>query len=139
MLFVVHKLNPHRTSTGQPQFFLCDVAFSKFLGANFERQLHTMFLQEILAKNEHLLNAVSEISFYRTTKGSLVHFIVESQQNSFAIKLLFAEKIDLRELEVLKALPLKLENTKIQSAAMSPIKESVTIGNVKILPWESIC
>ena len=80
--------------------------------------------QEILAKNEHLLNAVSEISFYRTTKGSLVHFIVESQQNSFAIKLLFAEKIDLRELVVLKALPLKLENTKIQLTAAVRSQES---------------
>jgi len=140
MLFVINKVEPHRIGTGKPIFFLCDVAFAIFLGAGLERQLYTVLLQQILARNEYLLNGESKIFYYRTTKGSIVHFLIEDKSGTLtAIKLLFDEKVDLRDLEVLKALSKKATDQKIKMLALGPTKEKIKIGSITILPWESAC
>ena len=140
LLFAINKLEPHRSSTGKPMFFLCDTAFAAFLGAGFERQLMTAVFQQLLAKNEYLLNGSAKLYFYRTTKGSLVNFLIEEQSKKItAIKLLFEEKIDLRQLEVLKALDKKSIDEPIKLVALSPVKEKIKLDSVTIYPWESIC
>lgn len=139
MLYVIHSLAPHSSGTGKPIYFLCDVAFTQYLGGSFERQLQTMLLQELIAKNEYLNNGSSQISFYRTTKGSFVHFIVENRNASIlAIKILFEEKLDRRELEVLKAFSKKNEEN-CRIVALAPIKEHLKVDGIEIYPWEYLC
>jgi predicted AAA+ superfamily ATPase len=140
LLFAINKIDPHRLGTGKSMYFLCDVAFAAHLGANFERQLATAVFLQLLSKNEYLLNATARLTFYRTTKGSLVHFIIEEQSKKLtAIKLLFEEKIDLRELEILKALAKKNPDEPMTLVALGPTKEKVKIDQICIHPWESVC
>jgi hypothetical protein len=56
-----------------------------------------------------------------------------------AIKLLFEEKIDLRELEILKALAKKNPDEPMTLVALGPTKEKVKIDQICIHPWESVC
>ena len=140
MLFVLQKIGPHSLGTGKPIYFMCDVGFATYLGANFERQLHTMALQEITAKNEFHSGGAAQISFYRTSKGSFVHFIIEAKNTlPIAIKLLFSEKIDQREIEILRALSKKAPKPKMKLIALGPTMENLSLDGVEILPWESIC
>jgi predicted AAA+ superfamily ATPase len=140
LLFAINKLEPHRSSTGKPMFFLCDAAFAAYLGAGFERQLATAVLQQLLAKNEYLFNGGAKLFFYRTTKGSFVNFLIEEKSLKItAIKLLFEEKIDLRQLEVLKALSKKITDQPLRLAALSPVKDKIEIESVSIYPWEAVC
>ena len=140
LLFAVHRLDPHRFGTGKSIYFLCDVVFASYLGANFERQLTTAILNQLLSKNEYLLNGAARLTFYRTTKGSLVHFIIEEQsQKLTAIKLLMDEKIDLRELEVLNALAKKNSDQPMTLTALGPTKEKIKVKEISIYPWESVC
>ncbi len=139
MLYVIQSLSPHELSTGKPVFFLCDVAFAQYLSATFERQLQTMLLQELLAKNEYLNNGSSQISFYRTTKGSFVHFILETRNTPLtAIKILFEEKLDRRELEVLNAFGKKTDK-EVRLVALAPVQEQLKVGGIDIYPWERVC
>ena len=53
-LFVIHPLQPHHLGTGKTLWYLCDTGLATFLGANFERQLETWVLHELLVRNSLL-------------------------------------------------------------------------------------
>lgn len=144
MLFVIQRIMPHTLSTGKPLYFLCDVGFAAYLGANFEKQLHTATLQELYAKNEISTGSASQIRFYRTTKGRFIHFVIEETNAPLTaplmiVKLIFSEKIDKRDFEVLKAFSKKIAGREVKMFALSPLKEQIQMDGVQLIPWESVC
>jgi predicted AAA+ superfamily ATPase len=101
-LFVVHEISPHPAGTGKPRYYLCDPGIAAWLGASFERQLETWFYLEQLSRlASHGLDGVVEFSYYRTSKGSLIHGVWEQENTVSLLKLHPAEQIDERELFVL--------------------------------------
>jgi hypothetical protein len=150
-LFVLHRLDPHPLGTGKPIYFLCDVALANTLGASFERSLYTWLIQEQLSQRSYRQDIDHELFFYRNTKGSLIHLIVQSRlalgNPIAAIKLFSEERLDLRELEILWALKKKIDpNQKIEllglgpSPFLVPSKEPLCgKEKIEIHPWESIC
>lgn len=142
-LFVLHKLDPHPLGTGKPLYFLCDVTFAQSLGATFERQLYTWLIQEQLSQRAYRSASQDQLFFYRTTKGSYIHLIIESKtQERVALKLFSEERLDLRELEILKAFHNHCsENNKIQLMGLGPSRftfNSDPKQKIEIFPWESL-
>ena len=142
-LFVIHKLDPHPMSTGKPLYFLSDVSFAQSLGASFERSLYTWLVQEQLSQRSYRSDRHDQLYFYRTTKGSYIHLIVESKsKETAAIKLFSDEKLDLRELEVLKAFQNRfLGDKKIQLMGLGPSRfsfKSEPNQKIEIFPWEAL-
>lgn len=137
-LFVIHEIPPHPQGTGKPHYYLCDPGIAAWLGASFERQLETWFYLEQLSKiASHGLEGVVEFSYYRTTKGSVIHGVWEQNSKISLLKLDFSERIDERELLVLESAKKKIF-TSASLHFLSGVSMSEKIREVRILPWESL-
>jgi predicted AAA+ superfamily ATPase len=137
-LFALHPLDPHPSGTGKRIYFLCDVAFAKILGASLERQMHTWLLQEQLSERAYRDDRESRLFYYRTPKGSKIHLIVESGKKIAALKVLSEEKLNEKELEILKAFRTKNSIAKPLLYALGAHRVSDTKNKIEIYPWEAI-
>jgi len=138
LLFAVHKLAPAPGSTGKPIYFLCDTAFALYLEADFPRLLHTWLVQEILANHEWASNIKESLSFFRSSKGTLTHLIVQHSRNEWtAVKILANEKFSEKDLWSLMRLHERLpKSLKLNLIALTATR--ATVGKVECLPWESL-
>ena len=102
-LFVIHKIPPHRLSTGKPRYYVLDPAMAGYLGASLDRQLQTWPVLEMLANASYGDSRKAKPSYYRSARNGIIEIIHEKESTIELIKLLFREKIDLRELEILHA------------------------------------
>lgn len=139
-LFVVHEIQPSSFGAGKPRYYLCDPAVARALGASHERLLETAFYLEFLAKfNAYGYFSPPFLSYYRTSKGSVVHGIWENGGEFAALKLIPDERIDERELQVLFSLAKKADGSKkisliaLYGGSSPQLRRKV---GLKILPWD---
>lgn len=145
-LFVVSRVDPHALSSGQPHYFLFDCGLAAFLGADLQRQLETLFLQEYQAKRAWLKHPdpVDTLSIYRTHQGRRVGFIRELSGGELALVRLFdhppSKKTDFFALEgAQKAIQTKVgKKTKVRLIALSPTLHAPNPKSVELLPWEAM-
>ncbi len=139
-LFVLHELKPHSLGIGKPKFFLCDVVFAKILGADFERQLHTWLIQEQLSQRAYRDDRQSELSYYRTPKGSLIHLVVETPGKELSVVKVFSEeKISERDLEVLRAFKKKAPpEYKTHLYGLASDRQDRKKEGIQIVDWEAV-
>ncbi|MBI4924985.1 MAG: ATP-binding protein [Bdellovibrio sp.] len=143
-LFALHELKPHPLGTGKSRYFLCDIAFAKMLGASFERLLYTWLIQEQLSQRAYKDDRNTELYYYRSLKGSLIHLMIENQPNDIlAAKLFSEEKIMSRELEILVAFKKKSAKThKVTLCGLGADNQVHKISKnkdiINIYKWESI-
>jgi len=137
-LFVIHEIPPHPRGTGKPRYYLCDPGIAAWLGAGFERRIETWFYLEQLSRiASQGLEGVAEFSYYRTTKGSLIHGVWEQGASCALLKLDFTEKVDERELLVLEAARKKA----FPGAALyflSGVAAAEKVRGIQALPWEAL-
>jgi len=140
ILFAVHKLNPHRLGTGKPLYFFSDVSLASFFGAPFERVLWTWALHEQLSQRSYLGDHDTKINFYRNTKGSMIHLVLENDAQLVPIKILPTEKWDKRDYEILKAFEHKatLEKKKIVLTALGSTHLRMKNPKVEVFPYEAL-
>ena len=107
-LFVLHRIDPHALSTGKSNYYLCDVALARFLGAAFERQIETWFLHEQLA------------------------------QRAYALKLLFSEKYDPKGAEILHSLGKRFsdEGVALEKLFLGPSDFHLKKEGLRSFRWE---
>lgn len=139
-LFVLNEVQPHRLGTGKTLYYLLDTALVKLLGASFERQLATWFLNEQLSQRSYRDDRASKVTYYRTAKGSLIHFVVETDKTIAPIKILDTERLDERELFILKSFREKTVDSgkRVHCMAMGASRVSLKKDKIEIHPWEAI-
>ncbi len=147
LLFVVQRLKPHISGTGKDRYYLCDSGIARFLGASKQRALETWILQELSAKRA-LLAAPSKrrFSYYRTTKGSTLSFVVDddNQKICLALQALYKEKFDKRDLEIFKSFEKALaRNNQLINQIYHPVLLLSSTSqrfhdNVQIIPWGAL-
>ena len=141
-LFVVHRLNPFREGTGKSLYFLCDVGLANSLGADFERQLWTWLLQEQLAQRGFQADEGWRLFHFRSSKGKFIHLVAENLRlrELTVIKILSCEKMDLREIEILKAFRRRIqpEFKKVRLIAWGPMPHGEWDDSIETYPWESL-
>ena len=145
-LFVLQRVDPHPASTGQPNYFLVDCGLAAHLGANLQRQLETLFVQEYFAKRSFLAAPapIESFSFYRSAQGRRVGFMQEVQTGEWALAQIFdhppRKKTDFFALEgasqgVRKHLG---PDTVVRQIAISPTLHVPNPKAVQVLLWESL-
>ena len=139
-LFVVHKIMPHPLGSGQPMYLHCDVGLANYLGACFEKRLYTWVYQELLAHSQLHSNVHEKIYFYRSLKGSIIHFVVEDRKQVAAIKLIAKESPTLLDFKGLQGFHKKKATDKRSwcMIALGPTTRYFKEENIKMYPWESI-
>lgn len=136
-LFVLNTLEPHPLGTGKELYFLVDVAFATLLGASFERQLWTMLLNEQLAYRTYL-EQYKKLSYYRTSKGSFIHLVVDyGKGKTTALKILPEESFDSRDLLILSSFANKFSNQP-ELIGYSAMQQANSKEKIKLYSWEAI-
>ena len=136
-LFVIQSLSPHPLGFGKKLYFLCDPLVAGALGANFLRKLETAFLLEQWSQRSYRDDRETQLFFYQTNRGSRVQLLAESPSQFIAVKILPEEKIDEREIEVLRRLTKKCSKP-ITLTAMTSLNETHQLKGVKLCPWEAV-
>jgi predicted AAA+ superfamily ATPase len=138
-LFVIHAIEPHPAGSGKTRYYLCDPGICAALGGSFERQLETRFYLEILGKMSYLgMETQIQLSYYRNTKGSVVHGIWEDGKSVSLLKLLPTESVDERELFILNSLRTQFKSKPVQAFCLTGAKFPESISKTRILPWETL-
>lgn len=141
LIFAVHELKPHPISTGKPLYYLIDPSLVGLLGGSFERMLETALLTELLAKAAYIDRQNCRLSFYRTAKGSRVHFLLERNPlETIALKMTDSEKLDLRDSLILESLQKKMKNEGIHCSTVlaGGVAQRSKLNGHLVLPWEYI-
>ena len=136
-LFAVVQLDPSKFGSGKPRLYLCDVGFAKELGASFKRQIETLYLQELMAWQSYK-GGVDELSYYRTSKGSIVDFIFRDSSKTYnCIKIHDRESVNQLDIRNLQSLAKKFDEpmTLICAAGTTRVQQ---LAGVSIVPWEFI-
>lgn len=137
-LFAINKLSPHRSGTGKDIYFIVDTVLAKVLGASFETLLYTTALNEQLAKASYFEKDPSQLTYYRNSKGKIIHLVSEKTDGSVtALKIIADERYDARDFELLIAFKKKIEN-KVTLIALAPTEGLGSKELVKVFPWEAI-
>ncbi|MGK5084434.1 AAA family ATPase [Bdellovibrionota bacterium FG-1] len=144
-LFVIQHLKPHAAGTGKNRFYLCDVGIAHFLGGRQQRLLETWIFQELSAKRA-LLPAPSkrQITYYRTSKGSTLPFVVEDQTQgvTLALQARYKEKVDKRDLAIVQsfrqALGRESSKNNFHSYLLLASASRQKIDETEVLPWGAL-
>ncbi len=142
-LFILHRLDPVPGSTGKPRYYLCDVSLAGYLGGSFERRLETWVLHELMTKISYLGAADHTLGFYRNTKGSLLHWIVQNRKQPrhlHALRLVSRERFDQRDTELLKAFEKRQQTDGVTTTLtlLGPNLKPLRLEKVEAVPWESV-
>jgi uncharacterized protein len=137
-LFVLHKILPEPSSSGQPLYYLCDVGLASYLGANFERRLQTWAYQELLAHAEWRKDIREKIFYYRSPKGSCLDFVLEGQRGKTAIKIIAKESVTALDIKLLESYRKKNSETPVNLIALGPTHRVFKDQKVTMVPWECL-
>ncbi|MBX9766151.1 MAG: AAA family ATPase [Bdellovibrionales bacterium] len=136
-LFALVKLDPHPSGHGKSIYLPMDAGLAFHLGANLERRLHIILMNERMAKNTYFGKKRNRYFYYRSTGKRMIHLIEEDlDKGLIAFELSTKERIKLPELELLKAF--KKKNPKTKTVFLAPIEGGWKEGVVQIQPWESL-
>lgn len=100
-------------------------------------------IQEQLSQRAHSDDRTSSLFYYRTPKGSLIHLIVDEKdgskngQKGSALKLLTEEKVDERELEILRAFQKKSYPGRTLTA-LGSLRASIKSSKIEVYPWMAL-
>ena len=108
------------------------------LGASFEKKLISWILLEQLSQRAYKDDFQSKISYYRTAKGSLLHFIIEDQKQVSAIKVIPEESFYERDLLLLENFSKKISKQKCSLIALAGNRQSWKDLKIEIYPWEAM-
>jgi hypothetical protein len=135
-------VNPSRLGTGKPRYYLCGSAIARLLGATFARQMETMILNERLSQHFYATGAIPKITFYRSQKGALTHFLEETADALVAVLIIDEERLNpvsFRRLHAVQEKALRKSVKKqVQLVALAPVDKRIRLEGVDIFPWESI-
>ncbi len=139
-LFVLNEMPPHRLGTGKPIYYLVDVALARFFGADFGRQLATWLVNEQLSQRAYRDDRDTKVTYYRTAKGSVIQIVLETDKALTALTILESERIDNRDLMILKAFRDKAAalNKRLSTVALGAGRFSLKSDKIEIYPWESV-
>jgi hypothetical protein len=141
-LFVINKIDPHPTSTGKTQYFICDVGFLEYYGSSFEKKLKTFVFQEFMAQKSYRGEDNIQLNFYRTAKGKIIDYIFsEGEKIIFCFKVLDSEEFDSKQFDILRFFKLKHPDyftNKTRVLALTGTLNRIVDKGVEIYPWESI-
>ena len=138
LLFVLHRVDPHPSSVGQAQYFLCDVGLANYYESSFERKLQTWVLQELLTRKTELTLIKEKIYFYRTSKGSLIQFVVEhARDRATYIKIIASEKFNKNDFKLLQAMREKnlYKNTRL--LCLGSMLLELKKEKIEMIPWQA--
>jgi uncharacterized protein len=138
-LFAITELPPSNLGTGKSRFFHCDVSFATYFGATFKRQIETLYLQEMLSFRANSdQDAINSLSYYRTTKGSVVDFLFTNQENrTICIKIHDKETVNQGDLRNILNLQKKI-NGPVELICAAGVAREQNLTGVRIVPWESV-
>ena len=138
-LFALTELPPCKAGTGKPRLYLCDVSFASYFGADLKRQLETLYFQELLAHQAYFGDEkVSQLEYFRTSKGSIVDFVYKDSPSSFkCIKIHDRESVNQLDVRILTSLSKKLDAKTILICAAG-VSRDQQINDVRISPWENV-
>lgn len=139
-LFVIVPVHKNRLGSGKTLYYLCDPSLATYFDAPLGRKLQTWNILEILTHMEYSGTLGQKISYYRSARGGVIDFLVETRTRELsALKVFAHEGFDLRDFEIFNALTVKAKAAgyKIKElAALAPVKKIEKIGNVTVYPWE---
>lgn len=137
-LFVLHRLEPHSLGTGKAIYFLLDVAIAAALGADFGKQLETLFVQQYLAKLSFELDDLGEIYYYRPARSKKFCFIEERSNFTSAIEIFPSPSLKKTDFYLLTALRNKKLKKKINLYALVSHASLPVIPHVEFKLWEAM-
>ena len=115
-LFVVNRIDPHPSGTGKSIYLLLDAGIAHFLGANLERRLHILLVNEKMAKNSYFGKKRNRYFYYRSSGKQIIHLIEDDIDDGVVAYQLFnREVVKIPDLERLKAFKKKKQNCTMQS------------------------
>jgi predicted AAA+ superfamily ATPase len=136
-LFVLQKVNPHRSCRGKPIYYVFDVGLAHYLGANEKKCLEIFLMNERLTKNSYHDVKQKQFYYYKSGTKNIISLIEESiGGETLAIQILAHEGVQSNDSELMKAFLTK--NSKARGLVLAPIPESFKIQNISFHPWEYI-
>ena len=137
-LFVLTRLTPHPSGLGKPLYFLLDCGVAEFMGADEHRRLEIFLLNERFVYHSLHTTAPHFFYYYRSNGKKRIALIEEVHGKPLSgFHILEEERIDLRDLEIVKAFQKKNKNSKIVNYA--PIAEAMKFDSYVLEPWEKWC
>jgi len=140
-LFAVERIPPHHLGTGKHRFLLCDTGLVSHLEGRLQSRLLTWVISEYLGQLSYR-GDLRNLHTYRGSRGGLIEVVLESGPDRIsAVKVLTEERIDLRDLEILRSFETKARAAgyrEIRLHALAAIKSPQRIGEIHVHPWEAI-
>lgn len=141
-LFVITPVRSSRLGSGKTMYYLCDPSLAAHLGASTGRRLQTWLWLEQNSQREYRGMSRSGLSYYRSARGGIIDFVVETaQKKTAALKVISREGFDLRDLEILNAFAKKARANGLHVeglAVLAPVSKQDKIGRIGIYPWEAL-
>ncbi len=136
-LFVLYEIEPHRTGVGKPTFFLFDSGMANYLGASSQHCLSVWFLNECLSQHSYAGKPKPDIFYYKTTRGSIIDFVIENQVGTYGCKLSEEEAPSTYQLRAVEAFSKK--HPSIQVAVLCPCTNTLKLNrHSTLMPWTAI-
>lgn len=140
-IFALHRLDPHHLGTGKSLYYLVDSGLGHLLQASFLSKLTIAIITECFAKESYQAVAPCRFSYFRNTKGSTIPLLIElGPKQIIAVKWSDREKMDLRELAILKSFSEKTaaHGIKTELVFLCGVTHKTRAEGVTILPWEMV-
>lgn len=136
-LFVIYEIEPYKTSTGKPLYYLFDAGIARFAGSDFKRRLQIWFLNECFSQHSHAGATRPDIFYYQTTKGSRIDFLIQSKKGTQAVQLSQEESPSTYSLRVVESFALK--HLKIPVFVLTPGLQTHSYkAGIKFIPWSAV-
>lgn len=138
-LFVLFELKPFKGSTGKTQYFLTDVGLLDYFKASFHKKLRTWFYLEMYSQLSCKGIALETLSYYRSSKGSIVDLIYLQDKKLEIVKLIPFERYDERDFLIFNSLRTKYSKEyELSFTVLSGASQKTKGNGFTIYPWESI-
>lgn len=137
-LFVINEVKPISKSAGKPIFYLCDVGLLDFLNAPLAKKIETWIYLELKSQLSYKGIFDDKIYFFKSLRSQPVHFVNQSGQSLTAVKVIFSEHVDQRDLLIFDSLRKKFPTCQINPIILFGGENRFVLEKVPIYPWESI-
>jgi hypothetical protein len=130
-------LNPHPQGGGKPIYHLLDAGIAHYLGASLLRRLQIVLLNERMAYNHYFEAKANQYYYYRSTGKNHIHLIestLDGKVKAFMVS--DRDSVNLVDIAILKAFQMKCSKAELHW--MAPVRDSYSLGGVKIQSWETI-
>ncbi|MGK5086777.1 AAA family ATPase [Bdellovibrionota bacterium FG-2] len=136
-LFVFYEIEPYKTSAGKSLFYLFDSGIAGFAGADSDRRLQGLFLNECFSQFSYSAQMRPDVFYYQSSRGSRIDFIVQARKLSYAIKLVENEAPSTYQLRSVDAFLAK--NREIPVLVAAPCLNGMVLDKgVSLVSWASL-